>query len=102
VTISLALYHHPVVLYAKHEEGGMDKQAKSHIYSASILHRPGGGKEITLTSTNLIAITDLDAIQEARVWANPLITDECTVLHVTRDTYQIRSIRFEHINAPRS
>jgi hypothetical protein len=80
----------------------MDKQAKSHIYSASILHRPGGGREMTLASTNLIAVTDLDAIQEARAWASPLITDECTVLHVTRDAYQIRSIRLERINALRS
>lgn len=78
----------------------MAKQATGPVYSASILHKPAGGKEAVFASTELTATTDLSAIQEARVWAISLATDECTVLRVTRKGYQIRGIRMEDLNAP--
>jgi hypothetical protein len=71
------------------------------VYAASILHKPVNGKETVSASTNLRAITDLDAIQEARDWAISLFTDECTVLQVTRGVYQIRRIRMERLAARR-
>jgi hypothetical protein len=63
------------------------------------LRRPVHDREVVFASTTLIAITDHDAIQEARDWAKLLITDECTVLLVTRGAYQIRGIRIERVAA---
>ena len=73
----------------------MAKQATGPVYAASVWHKPVGSQEMVLASTNLTATTDLGAIQEARDWAFSLVTDECTVLRVTRDGYQIRAVRME-------
>ena len=73
----------------------MVKQVTGPVYAAAIWHKPAGGKEAVFASTNLIATTDLAAIQEARNWAMRQLTDEYTVLRVTRGGYQIRAVRME-------
>lgn len=75
----------------------MAKQATGPTYTASLLHKPPGGKEAVFASTKLTANTDLGAIQEARGWAISLATAECTVLRVMREGYQIRGIRMDSV-----
>lgn len=73
----------------------MAKQATDLVYTASIWHKPVGSKEVVFASANLMATTNLGAIQEAREWATPLLPNEYTVLRVTRGSYQIRAVRME-------
>lgn len=73
----------------------MAKQAIGQVYAASLWHKPAGGQEQVFESTTLTANTDRSAIREALDWAMPLLTDEYTMLRVTRGRYQIRAVRME-------